>query len=125
VTWFFHADHLGTPKVRTTHLGTVAETWDNYPFGETWIAGLPGDQHRYAGHLRDAESNNDYAGARYCSNVRGRWLSPDPVMDLGNPQGLNRYAYVRNLPHLLIDRDGRLAISSRPWRPNEMDRHLC
>jgi len=110
VTWFFHADHLGTPKVRTTHLGTVAETWDTYPFGETWIAGLPGDQHRYTGHLRDAESNNDYAGARYYSNARGRWLSVDPsIGNLRNPQGLNRYSYVLNLPIDHVDPDGRQA----------------
>jgi len=99
VTWFFHADHLGTPKVRTTHQGAVAEIWDYYPFGETWVSGLPGDQHCYTGHLRDTESNNDYAGARYYSNVRGRWLSADPALgDLSNPQRLNRYAYVAGDP---------------------------
>jgi len=108
VTWFFHADHLGTPKVRTTHLGAVAESWDTYPFGEQWIAGLPGDQHRYTGHLRDAESNNDYAGARYYSNVRGRWLSVDPVRgDVQEPQSLNRYNYTLNDPINRVDRDGR------------------
>jgi len=111
VTWFFHADHLGTPKVRTTHMGAVAETWDYYPFGETWVSGLPGDQHRYTGHLRDAESNNDYAGARYYSNARGRWLSVDPAASrMNNPQVLNRYSYVRNDPVNLTDPDGRLPI---------------
>jgi YD repeat-containing protein len=62
-TWFFHADHLGSPKVKTAVNGTEAERWDHYPYGETWVPGGSGDQHRYTGHLRDAESGNDFAGA--------------------------------------------------------------
>ncbi len=61
-----------------------------------------------AGHLRDAESGNDYAGARYYSSARGRWLGVDPVLgDLANPQRLNRYAYVLNNPINYLDPDGR------------------
>jgi hypothetical protein len=62
-TWFFHTDHLGSPKVKTAVNGTEAERWDHYPYGETWVPGGSGDQHRYTGHLRDAESGNDFAGA--------------------------------------------------------------
>ncbi len=92
-TWFFHTDHLGSPKVKTAVNGTEAERWDYHPYGETWVPGAPGDQHRYTGHLRDAESGNDYAGARYYSSARGRWLGVDPVPgDLANPQRLNRCA---------------------------------
>jgi RHS repeat-associated protein len=106
-TWFFHADHLGSPKVKTAVNGTESERWDHYPYGETWVPGAPGDQHRYTGHLRDAESENDYAGARYYANPRGRRLTVDPLLgDLSNPQRLNRYAYVTGDPINFIDPDG-------------------
>jgi RHS repeat-associated protein len=83
----------------TDHTGLVLERWDHYPFGEEWVSGLAGDRYRYTGHLRDQETGNDYAGARFYSNARGRWLSVDPVLgDMSNPQRLNRYAYVLNDP---------------------------
>jgi RHS repeat-associated protein len=115
-TWFFHADHLGSPKVKTAVNGTEAERWDHDPYGETWVPGGSGDQHRYTGHLRDAESGNHYAGARYYSNIRGRWLSVDPVLGDRDPQDLNRYAYVRNDPVNRLDPDGRqwVLVGCRP-----------
>ena len=113
-TYFFHTDHLGTPKVITNMQGGVSETWDNYPFGEQWTkTGSTGNTHRFTGHLRDTESGNEYAGARYYSNVRGRWLSVDPVLGSArNPQELNRYAYVHNDPLGKVDPDGRQVLCS-------------
>jgi len=76
---------------------------------------------------RDAETGLDYFGARYYSGAQGRFLSPDefkggivdqiigeqisqpgplPYADLGNPQSLNKYAYVLNNPLQFIDPDG-------------------
>jgi RHS repeat-associated protein len=107
-TRFFHNDHLGTTKAVTDHTGAVLERWDHYPFGEEWVSGLTGDRYRYTGHLRDQETGNDYAGARYYANARGRWLSVDPVRgNVANPQRLNRYSYVGNDPINLADPDGR------------------
>jgi RHS repeat-associated protein len=38
-----------------------------------------------------------YYGARFYSTKLGRFLSPDPlVVSPGDPQALDRYAYVRN-----------------------------
>jgi RHS repeat-associated protein len=106
-TRFFHNDHLGTAKAVTDHTGLVLERWDHYPFGEEWASGLAGDRYRYTGHPRDQETGNDYAGARYYTNARGRWLSVDPVLgDVSNPQRLNRYSYVGNDPVNIVDPDG-------------------
>jgi RHS repeat-associated protein len=53
---------------------------------------------------RDAESGNDYAMARYDVNRLGRFASPDPLAgSAGDPQSLNRYAYVRDDPVSLVD----------------------
>ena len=66
--------------------GTVVETWDNYPFGEQWQrTGINNNEHRYTGHLRDPETGNEYAGARYYNGGRTRWMSVDPV--LGDTSG--------------------------------------
>jgi len=58
------------------------------------------------GKERDAESGNDYFGARYYASSMGRFMSPDwsekvttvPYADLANPQSLNLYSYVTNNP---------------------------
>ena len=69
---------------------------------------------RSTGRERDAESGNDYFGARYYSSALGRFMSPDwtakvepvPYAKLDDPQSLNLYAYVRNNPVLGVDADG-------------------
>jgi RHS repeat-associated protein len=66
------------------------------------------------GKERDAESGNDYFGARYYASTLGRFMSPDwsakvepvPYAKLVDPQSLNLYAYVRNNPLIRIDADG-------------------
>ncbi len=76
---------------------------------------------------RDAETGLDYFLARYYSGAQGRFLSPDewkggpddaltgqdiiaagplPYADIGNPQTLNKYAYVINNPLRYTDPDG-------------------
>ena len=69
---------------------------------------------RSTGKERDAESGNDYFGARYYSSAMGRFMSPDwsakaepvPYAKLDNPQSLNLYAYVGNSPLVRVDPDG-------------------
>jgi RHS repeat-associated protein len=69
---------------------------------------------RYTGKERDAESGNDYFGARYYASSMGRFMSPDwsakqepvPYAKLDNPQSLNLYAYVLNNPLDKTDPDG-------------------
>src|SRR5206468_7320304 len=56
---------------------------------------------------RDTESGLDHAWFRQYGSSFGRWLSPDPLGgDITNPQSLNRYAYVRNIPATLTDPSG-------------------
>jgi RHS repeat-associated protein len=68
----------------------------------------------FTGKERDAESGNDYFGARYYGSSMGRFLSPDwaakvepvPYAKLDNPQSLNLYVYVLNNPLSKTDPDG-------------------
>lgn len=63
----------------------------------------------FTGKERDAESGNDYFGARYYASTMGRFLSPDDGSDQNglNPQSWNLYSYGRNNPLIGIDDDGR------------------
>jgi len=73
---------------------------------------------RSTGKERDAESGNDYFGARYYASNMGRFLSPDwsdeedsvPYADLENPQTLNLYGYVTNNPLRLYDPAGHAGV---------------
>jgi RHS repeat-associated protein len=75
---------------------------------------------RFTGKERDAESGNDYFGARYYASNMGRMMSPDwsakatpvPYAKLGDPQSLNLYAYVGNNPLSRIDADGHYELNA-------------
>src|SRR5262249_25459333 len=46
----------------------------------------------------------DYAQARYSVSRLARFSSPDPISgSTSDPQSLNRYSYVRNMPNILTD----------------------
>jgi RHS repeat-associated protein len=80
----------------------------------------------YTGKERDAESGNDYFGARYYASSMGRWLSPDwsahvmpvPYAKLGDPQSLNLYSYVLNNPLNGIDPDGHMCVMHMNYDDN-------
>jgi len=75
------------------------------------------------GKERDAESGNDYFGARYYASSMGRFMSPDwaakaepvPYAKLDNPQTLNLYAYMRNNPLGGVDPDGHCDWCQKAW----------
>jgi RHS repeat-associated protein len=64
------------------------------------------------------ETGLDYFGARYYSNGLGRWVSADwsatpvpvPYADFNDPQSLNLYSYVRNIPTSQADADGHCSV---------------
>ena len=105
-THFRLTDWLGSLRVTTDYAGVVESTCSSLPFGDGQSCTGPSDPHHFTGKERDAESGNDYFGARYYASAMGRFLSPDwsakqdpvPYARLDNPQTLNLYAYLRNNP---------------------------
>lgn len=88
----------------------------------TVLLGMPSATHPNrigsccTGKERDAESGNDYFGARYYSSSMGRWMSPDkPFADqhVANPQSWNLYSYTRNNPLRFVDEDGQIVVETR------------
>jgi RHS repeat-associated protein len=109
---------LGTRRAQTDYAGVLEQTCSSLPFGDGLSCSggslQAPTEHHFTGKERDAESGNDYFGARYYASSMGRWLSPDwsakvmpvPYAKLDNPQSLNLYAYVGNNPMIRIDADG-------------------
>ena len=102
----------------TNATGTILDDADFYPFGgERVVVSTSGNAYKFTGKERDVETGLDNFEARYYSSQFGRFQSADwsaipvpvPYADLGNPQTLNLYAYVKNNPLNLTDPTGHLA----------------
>jgi RHS repeat-associated protein len=99
-------DHLGT-EIGSIDSFMNVHINDYAPFGQAISSGDT-DPYRFTGKERDAESGNDYFGARYYGSSMGRFMSPDDGEDQhpSNPQSWNLYSYGRNNPLIGTDDDG-------------------
>lgn len=98
----------GSSVTLTQGQGFVIDSMDYLPYGEQ-IAGAAYTTHKFTGKERDSETNLDYLGARYYSNGFGRFMTPDPLLNSGqpwNPQSWNRYSYTYNNPMRYTDPTG-------------------
>jgi RHS repeat-associated protein len=112
------SDHLGSSSVVTDGAGAVVGSAKYYPYGTPRAAtGAMDTDKLFTGQQREVSPPwgtelglYDY-GARFYSALMGRFLSPDPlVAKPGDPQMLNRYAYVRNNPLIFVDPSGIYAM---------------
>lgn len=116
-TRYNHNDHLGSTGIVTNITGQLDETMDYAPFGSPVLdittVGGRSEKHKYTGHIEDTNVGLSYMGARYYDGKLGRFLSQDPVFrdlgfDLADPQSMNSYAYARNNPMVMVDKDGEM-----------------
>jgi len=109
---YYFADHLGTSRVVTNATGAILDDSDFYPFGgERVVVSSSGNNYKFTGKERDAETGLDYLMARYYSSGFGRFVSPDAFIyaNLADPQSFNQYTYVYNNPLVYTDPSGHLA----------------
>ncbi len=117
-------DTLGSPRVLTDANGQVKSRRDFMPFGEEIGVNTPqtsnrssnlqynsGDnvRQKFTGYQKDAESNLDFAEARYYNSNHGRFTAVDPLLSSGksaNPQTFNRFVYTMNQPTTKTDPSG-------------------
>jgi RHS repeat-associated protein len=115
---YHHPDHLSN-RVETDASATMTRTFGHLPFGEVWYETGTGDKWKFTSYERDtAESGLDYAMFRYYGSGYARFTSPDRLAgNKGNPQSLNRYAYVLNDPLNAVDPLGLLTTPGTPPNP--------
>ena len=112
---YYFSDHLKTASVITDSAGNIKSESDYYPWGgELQFVNSDTNHYKFTGKERDSETGLDYFGARYYSNGLGRFITPDwaakatavPYAEFADPQSLNLYSYVRNVPTVKADPDG-------------------
>ncbi len=112
--YYLTADHLGSTSLVTDAGGGEVARQKYFPFGTPRNPNpstLPTD-YRFTGQRSEEAalgSLYDY-GARHYSPLLGRFISADTLVpEPGNPQALNRYAYVLNNPLRYTDPTGHFA----------------
>jgi RHS repeat-associated protein len=92
--YFYTRDHLGSIREMFSGGGTVVARYDYDPYGRsTTVLGTTPTDFNFTGLYRHSKSNLDLATYRAYDSDLGRWLSRDPIAEMG---GLNLYAYVGN-----------------------------
>jgi RHS repeat-associated protein len=95
------ADQIGSGLVVVDDAGFRVQHRVYEPFGavaEEAGAGTASGRRIFAGHAFQPESGLYFMNARWFDAESGRFLSPDPVVDIASPQGHNAYSYAGNNP---------------------------
>jgi RHS repeat-associated protein len=136
---YYLSDHLKSTSMLVSASGIIEDESDYYPYGgERQIINTVNNHYKFTGKERDSETGLDYFGARYYSNGLGRFITPDwaakpvtvPYAVLGDPQTLNLYSYVRDVPTSRSDPDGHENLKPQDWdvhndpTPTEFDRQM-
>ncbi|WP_340685001.1 RHS repeat-associated core domain-containing protein [Amycolatopsis coloradensis] len=109
LTWLA-SDHQSTARTAVDS-GTLAVTnRRQLPFGgpRGEASAFPGER-GFVGGTKDASTGLTHLGAREYDPDTGRFISVDPVLDAGDPQQLNGYAYSNNSPITRSDPSGLLS----------------
>jgi RHS repeat-associated protein len=120
----YHIPDQLSVRATTNSSGSEIGQQGHFPYGESWYASSTTTDWQFTTYERDAESGSDFAQARYDVNRLGRFSSPDPVAgDIGDPQSLNRYSYVRNRPLDFVDPTGMYGCGAADnWKRATEDR---
>ncbi len=103
---YLHGDALGSASLATSVTGTVVSSLRYYPYGGTRSGSMATDR-RYTGQRWEGSVGFYDYGARSYDPALGRFVQSDVVIpQRGDPQSLNRYAYVRNNPFKYVDETG-------------------
>lgn len=109
--FLFH-DHLGSIRISGDSSGNLHDDNDYQSFGDlfnNYGSSPTSNQYTFTGDESDSETSTNYAVFRNLGTEMGRFNRPDPYdgsYDSTNPQSLNRYAYVEDLPLNYVDPSG-------------------
>ncbi|MDD4986367.1 MAG: RHS domain-containing protein, partial [Dehalococcoidales bacterium] len=90
--YYYLTDHLGTPQKVIDATGAVVWSGDYKAFGEVMSSVSTVQNHfRFPRQYYDHETALNYNYHRYYQTMVGRYLTPDPIGQVG---GINLYPYV-------------------------------
>ncbi len=94
--FFLLGDHLGSTSVTANASGDKVAELRYKAFGETrYEWGSTPTTYRYTGQRQEAALGLYYYGARWYDPALGRFIQADTIVPgVGNPQAIDRYAYV-------------------------------
>jgi RHS repeat-associated protein len=102
--YYYHNDHLGTPKALTDDTQAVVWQADSTPFGTVLeTVSTVGNPLRFPGQYFDQETGLHYNYFRDYDPGIGRYTQSDPI---GLAGGINTYAYADGNPIRFIDPKG-------------------
>ncbi|WP_020156997.1 RHS repeat-associated core domain-containing protein [Methylobacter marinus] len=116
--YYYHLDHLGTPRELTDTTGKIVWSARYRAYGSLALADVADIDNplRFQGQYFDAETGLHYNLHRYYDPQAGRFIHQDPI---GLAGGLNPYQYVPN-PTGWVDPFG-LTCKENTW--NEFQKH--
>ncbi|TDP91869.1 RHS repeat-associated core domain-containing protein [Labedaea rhizosphaerae] len=108
LTWMVGDQHgTGDLSIKAGTLTTTSRHFD--PFGNTRGTPPPSwvDKHGFVGGYQDT-TGLTHLGAREYDASTGRFTKADPLLDQGDPQQWNGYAYANNAPATSSDPSGEI-----------------
>ena len=104
LVYWYHTNHLGTPKLLTDKTGKTVWQANSEAFGRTFVTqSLIENNLRFPGQYYDAETDTHYNFMRDYDPATGRYLTSDPIGLYG---GINLYGYVEGNPVVKFDNFG-------------------
>ncbi|MFG3697675.1 polymorphic toxin-type HINT domain-containing protein [Micromonospora sp. NPDC047620] len=118
--YYVASDHHGTGQATVDEGGAITHRRST-PFGESrGSQPAPGQWPTEKGFVNgniDSTTGLVNIGAREYDMIAGRFISVDPIIDNGDPQQMNGYAYANNNPISFSDPDGLKACSDDACGP--------
>ena len=110
-TYFYHKNQINSSSVITDATGTETTRIIYKPYGAIDQAHSPGTDavtKKFTGQEFDEETGLYYYNARYYDPAIGRFVTADTIVPENgkDPQGFNRYSYVKNNPVNYTDPSG-------------------
>ncbi len=106
---YYHFDEVGSTVLLTGDGGTVTDSYGITPYGETVTAmGSTPNPFTWLGRwgvMQEGSTGLYYMRARYYDSMSARFLSRDPIRQLG-PREINPYQYASGDPLSRIDPSG-------------------
>jgi RHS repeat-associated protein len=107
--YYYHNDHLGTPRALTDQSQSIVWKASYTPFGEAAITTeIVENNIRFPGQYFDGETGLHYNYFRYYDPKTGRFTQSDPT---GLFDGMNTYLYARANPFKYVDLNGLWSVT--------------